>query len=94
MIHPKGKSLPLTRRNIMDVSKYKFSDDEIHLLKNFRDNQEDSRLKLRFLSLLMLAEGLELDKVASIIGKSEKTIENWFYQYQIKHPPPEGVVLV
>jgi transposase len=68
----------------MDVSNYKFSDDEIQLLKIFRDNQEDSRLKLRFLSLLMLAEGLVLDKVASIIGKSEKTIENWFYQYQIK----------
>jgi transposase len=32
----------------------------------------------------MLAEGIEIDKVASIIGKSIKTIENWHRQYVTK----------
>ncbi len=68
----------------MDVSNYKFGDDEIEKLQTFRDNQNDARLKQRFISLLMLAEGLEPHKVASIIGKSKKTVENWFSQYLTK----------
>ena len=32
----------------------------------------------------MLAEGIALKSVASIIGKSIKTIENWHYQYVTK----------
>jgi transposase len=32
----------------------------------------------------MLAEKIELKTIASIIGKSEKTIENWYLQYKTK----------
>ena len=54
----------------MDVSKYQFDDDEIEKLHNYRGNQPDVRLKVRFITLLMLAKGVELKTIASIIGKS------------------------
>jgi transposase len=65
----------------LDVSEYKFDDDEIESLHDHRDNQPDVRLKVRFIALLMLAEKVELKTIASIIGKSIKTIENWHHQY-------------
>ena len=68
----------------MDVSEYRFSKHEIEQLQIFRDNQDDVRLKLRFVALLILSQGIELQKDASIVGKSEKTIENWFGQYLTK----------
>ena len=68
----------------MDVSDYKFDDDKIKKLQDNRDNQSDVRLKVRFIALLMLAEKIELKTIASIIGKSEKTIENWYLQYKTK----------
>lgn len=57
----------------MDVSKYQFEDDEIAKLHDHRDHQPDVRLKVRFIALLMLANGVELETIASIIGKSVKT---------------------
>lgn len=69
---------------LMDVSKYQFNDDEIAKLHKCRDNQTDVRLRVRFMSLLMLSEGVELKTIASIIGKSVKTIENWHCQYKKK----------
>jgi transposase len=68
----------------MDVSNYKISDEETELLNQYRDNQDDARLQARFIALLMLTEGIEINKVASIIGKSIKTIENWHRQYRNK----------
>jgi transposase len=68
----------------MDVSEYKFDDDEIQRLHERRDNQPDVRLRVRFIAMLMLAEGIELKTIASIIGKSVKTIENWHHQYVTK----------
>lgn len=68
----------------MDVSKYKFSDNEIERLEQYRDNQNDARLKSRFMALLMIANGIEINTIASIIGKSVKTIENWHRQYFTK----------
>lgn len=65
----------------MNVSEYQFSDDEILQLNEYRDLQPDARLKVRFIALLMLAEGVEPHKVSSILGKSLKTIENWLQQY-------------
>ncbi|BBO88244.1 hypothetical protein [Desulfosarcina ovata] len=64
----------------MDVSEYKFDDAEIQKLHDHRDNQPDVRLKLRFIALLMLAENVDLKTIASIIGKSAKTIENYHHQ--------------
>ena len=65
----------------MDVSKCNFDDYEIARLQEYRDNQPDVRMKVRFIALLMLAKGFELENVASVIGKSIKTIKNWHYQY-------------
>lgn len=39
---------------------------------------------MRFIALLMLAEGIKLHTTASILGKSMKTIENWYHQYATK----------
>jgi transposase len=68
----------------MDASKYQFGNDEIMALQSHRDNQTDARLKVRFIALLMLAEGLELVKISSIIGKSIRTIEKWYFEYATK----------
>ena len=68
----------------MDVSEYKFDDDEIQRLHEYRDNQQDIRLRVRFIAMLMLAEDIELKTIASVIGKSVKTIENWHHQYVTK----------
>jgi transposase len=68
----------------MDESKYQFNDDQIAQLHSHRDDQPDIRLKVRFIALLMLAEGVELKTASSIIGKSVKTIENWHHQYVTK----------
>jgi transposase len=68
----------------MDVSKYKFSSNEIERLEQYRDHQNDARLKSRFMALLMLANGIEINTIASVIGKSVKTIENWHRQYLTK----------
>ena len=68
----------------MDVSMFQFSDEEIERLQQYRDNQDDARLKARFIALLMLAKGFELKDVASVIGISIRTIENWHRQYVTK----------
>lgn len=68
----------------MDQTNYKFNDKEIKKLHKYRDNQPDARLKSRFIALLMLANGIDPGDVASIIGKSVKTIENWLHQYHTK----------
>jgi transposase len=69
---------------LMDVSTYEFDDEEIAELHKYRDNQTDVRLKVRFMTLLMLANKVELKTIASIIGKSIKTIENRLGQYVTK----------
>jgi transposase len=69
---------------LMNESKYQFSDSEIEQLNKHRDDQPDVRLKVRFIAMLMLAEGVKLETVASIIGKSNKTIENLHSQYVTK----------
>ncbi len=65
----------------MDATEYQFNDDEIKRLNECRDNQPDVRLKIRFIAMLMLAEGVKFATIASVIGKSVKTIENWLRQY-------------
>jgi len=65
----------------MDASKYQFSDEAIERLQQYRDNQNNVRLKARFIALLMLAEGNEIKDAASVIGKSIGTIENRHRQY-------------
>ena len=54
-----------------------FPDDEIQPLRDYRDKQRDGRLKLRVIALLMLAEDVTINIVASVVGKSVKPIETW-----------------
>lgn len=68
----------------MDLINYKFSGDEIENLQNYRDNQSDSRLKSRFIALLMISNNTELKDISFILGKNIRTIENWFKQYCTK----------
>ncbi len=68
----------------MDVSTFQFSDEEIERLQQYRDNQDDARLNARFIALLMLAKGYEISDVASVIGKSIRSIDNWHRQYKTK----------
>lgn len=68
----------------MGLIEMSFTDQEIANLKNYRDNQSDGRLKLRFIALLLLSEGFEVKKVAMVIGNPIKTINNWFFQYKHK----------
>lgn len=65
----------------MKASDYEFSEEEIRELGKYRDNQNDCRLKIRFIALLMLATGSDADYVASVIGKSAQTIGNWLKIY-------------
>lgn len=66
------------------IENYTFSPDEIEKLKDCRDNQNNPDLKCRFIALLLIAENMDLCKVASIIGKSVKTIKRWFKKYFLK----------
>jgi transposase len=68
----------------MDLVEYKFNPEEIEKLKNYRDNQKDGRLKIRFIALFMIAKGNDLTEIAQGIGKSPKTVKNWFAQYVTK----------
>ena len=68
----------------MDVSSYHFSEEEVHRLEHYRDEQQDARLKMRFIALLMLAKGIDLRDIAAIAGVAMKTIENWHRQYLSK----------
>ncbi len=65
----------------MQLKNYQFNKEEILLLKGYRDNQDDARLQRRFLALLMVAEGISIPRVLSIIGISESTLERWFSNY-------------
>lgn len=66
----------------MEISDISFSEYEINRLKEFRDKVKDSRLKIRFISLLMPATGYCIDKVFPIVGCCKKTIGNWVEIYK------------
>ena len=65
----------------MKISDYTFSNNEIENLQKYRDNQTNTRLKFRFVALLMLAKGICIETISIIIGKSKQTIESWFNLY-------------
>lgn len=68
-------------RSIFD---YTFSENEIKQLTEYRDQQEDYRLKRRFIVFLLITEGVSMDTICSTFKISPKTIENWFKQYFLK----------
>jgi transposase len=65
----------------MDITQHTFGQEEIHHLRQSRDQQHDGRLKIRFIGLLMLAEHLAIEQAASLIGRSVKTLRHWGHQY-------------
>ena len=62
----------------MRISDIKFSNLEIKKLAEYRDNQKDGRLKIRFIAFIMLATGICIDNVALSVGYTVKTILNWY----------------
>ncbi len=66
----------------MTPENYKFSEEETERLKKYRDAQLDGRLKIRFISLIMLAEGCPVPLTAIVVGKKPTTIGRWFEKYQ------------
>lgn len=60
--------------------------EEIDILKKYRDNQKDLRLKIRFIALLLIAENIVISVVASSVGKTVRTIENWYRIYLTEGP--------
>ncbi|MBU2512385.1 helix-turn-helix domain-containing protein [bacterium] len=60
---------------------YSFPDSEIDQLRKYRDQQDDARLQVRFIAILMIAEKLSLETISSIIGKSKRTIVRWVNMY-------------
>lgn len=65
----------------MKITQQTFGQEEIAQLREYRDKQRDGRLKIRFIGLVMLAEELNIEQAASLIGKSVKTLLNWGKQY-------------
>ncbi len=68
----------------VNVEKYKFSPDEIEKLKKYRDKQDNGRLKVRFIALLMLADSIPLPEAASFLGYGIATIIRWFKIYLLE----------
>jgi len=61
---------------------HEFSDLEIEQLKKLRDQSKDIRVKERILSIIMFATlQISILHIAEVIGKSERTIENWIIKY-------------
>lgn len=67
----------------MKISDINFSNHEISQLIEYRNNQKDGRLKIRFITLLMLAvTGSTIEQVSSVIGCCVRTITNWVEIYK------------
>ncbi len=60
---------------------YKFSENEIKQLTEYRDLQDDFRLKRRFIVFLLIAEGVSPNTIRRTFKISPKTVDNWFEQY-------------
>ena len=59
----------------MKVEEYQFSSEEIVKLKKYRDEQPDACLQRRFLSLIMLAEGVNIEFVMKVFDISHRTLQ-------------------
>lgn len=66
------------------IASYAFSEDDIKELEEYRDQQEDFRLKRRFIIFLLIIDGVLMDTICKTFKISPKTIDNWFKQYSSK----------
>lgn len=69
-----------------NIKTHIFMPEEIEKLKEYRDKQKDSRLKIRFIALLLISENIEIPVVASSVGKSIRNVEDWYRIYLAKGP--------
>jgi hypothetical protein len=65
------------------ITQYVFTPEDIDHLRQYRDQQRDSRLKVRLLALLMLAEAVAIETVAAVVGKNVKN-KKYFIYYPFK----------
>jgi len=74
----------------MDVSSYIFSDEEIVRFKQYRDKQQDGRLRLRFMALIMLATGTTIKDMAHrcfVWVTFTNSVEPYFFHSSNIHQP-------
>ncbi|KPA13703.1 transposase, IS630 family [Candidatus Magnetomorum sp. HK-1] len=66
---------------MLDIN-YKFTDSEIEQLNILRVQSNNYRLRDKILSIILYATiSISVLQISKIIGKSEKTIENWISAY-------------
>jgi len=65
----------------MELPKYSFTENEILILKKYRDKQKNANLRVRLLAIIMIAQDIAFDDIAQILGKSKITIVNWLKNY-------------
>ena len=65
----------------LTIAHYVFTEEEIHALHTYQKHQRDGRLRDRFTALLLLADEISIDRVARLVGKTVKTIEQWGAKY-------------
>ncbi len=63
------------------IENHTFSSAEIGELGKYRDSQKNPDLRCRFIALPLIAEKTDLCKVASVMGKSVRTLKRWFRKY-------------
>jgi len=63
------------------ISIHDFTSEEIEILNKYRDKENNTRLKVRFIALIFLALKSDISLIASALGKTVITIENWYFQY-------------
>lgn len=68
----------------MNIPNYKFTNEEIIKLKNYRDRQKNPNLRARLIAILMIANEIDICIISKVIGKSNSTIERWFQHYLTK----------
>ena len=75
----------------MRLADCKFSENHIKQLQDYRDRQEDFRLKLRFIAILSAAlnkSDIEaaVGNATAVFGKHIETIKNWLFLYLTEGP--------
>jgi transposase len=77
------KEKTVSKKNIrkLNIRTHIFMPEEIEKLKECRDRQKDHRLKIRFTSLLLIADNVAVSSVAGAVGKSVRTAEQRYNIY-------------
>ena len=75
----------------MKLSDCKFTENDIKQLQDYRDSQEDFRLKMRLMAILSAAlnkSDIEaaVENAAAVFGKHTETIKNWLFLYLTEGP--------